>query len=160
MRALDNGFDHISEGELELPGRAIVLIVLPDTAHAYRSEAEADIALRETPSLPSSTLVQTAWRVDSQQCFQCELLGSAIMDGRSWRPRLWYLIHTPRLTVPDNKVLSWSGKAHLYGTSRRIASGVSNFDEKDLEILLASTKTKPAVNQVPRRYNQFERKPC
>ncbi|KAG8215647.1 NADP-dependent oxidoreductase domain-containing protein [Butyriboletus roseoflavus] len=36
--------------------------------------------------------------------------------------------------------------AETYKTSRSI--GVSNFDEKDLEILLASAKIKPAVNQI------------
>lgn len=84
-----------------------------------------------------------------------------------------YLIHSPRRAVPDIPT-AWAEMenikraglarcsfsafpgflccAGIYQTFRSI--GVSNFDEKDLEILLASAKIKPDANQVRiTRYN-------
>lgn len=78
-----------------------------------------------------------------------------------------YLIHAPRLAVPDiptiwaqmekikeaglarcalSVFVGFPCSTEIYKIYRSI--GVSNFDEKDLEILLASAKVKPAVNQV------------
>ncbi|KAH0835547.1 Aldo keto reductase [Lanmaoa asiatica] len=110
MQALDNGFNHI------------------DTAQAYRNEAEAGIALRETGLSRADIFITTKYSgtngldigtVDSQQCCQ------------SWDiPTAWAKME----------------KVKEAGLARSI--GVSNFDEKDLEILLASAKIKPAVNQI------------
>lgn len=75
-----------------------------------------------------------------------------------------YLIHFPRLAVPDIPTI-WAKmeKIKEAGLARCVSPGfpcstgidetprsigVSNFDVKDLDILLASAKIKPAVNQV------------
>jgi len=67
-----------------------------------------------------------------------------------------YLIHNPDLAVPDiPTVWSQMEKVQEVGLARSI--GVSNFNEKQLEILLSSAKIKPAANQIylhPYNYQQ------
>ena len=77
-----------------------------------------------------------------------------------------YLIHDPQLAIPDIST-AWKKMEDLkndglvkyvsYFSSRALLTlhlsqwrsiGISNFNVKDIEILLASAKIKPAVNQV------------
>ncbi|KAG1758231.1 NADP-dependent oxidoreductase domain-containing protein [Suillus occidentalis] len=59
-----------------------------------------------------------------------------------------YLIHNPGLAVPDIPT-AWAEMEKVVedGLANR-SIGVSNFGVKDLEILLASAKIKPAANQI------------
>lgn len=75
-----------------------------------------------------------------------------------------YLVHSPRLAVPDIPT-SWAQMEKVKSdglakcvfklatrsvlfTSRCRSIGVSNFEIRDLEILLASAKVKPVANQI------------
>ncbi|KAF9221178.1 Aldo/keto reductase [Gyrodon lividus] len=110
-QALDNGFNHI------------------DTAQAYRNEAEAGAALRESGRTRSDVFITT----------NIQDLGVDYVD--------LYLVHSPRPAVPDIPT-AWARmeKVKEAGLARSI--GVSNFNKEDLQILLASAKIKPTVNQI------------
>ncbi|KIJ19621.1 aldehyde reductase [Paxillus involutus ATCC 200175] len=126
-QALDNGFNHV------------------DTAQSYRNEAEAGTALRESGLTPSDVFITTKYSgtngldIDTSIHNSISNLGVDYVD--------LYLIHAPSLAVPDIPT-AWARmeKVQEAGLARSI--GVSNFDEKDLQILLASAKIKPTVNQI------------
>ncbi|KAF8553123.1 Aldo/keto reductase [Imleria badia] len=127
MQALDNGFNHI------------------DTAQVYRNEAEVGTALRETGLSRSDVFITTKYSgtngldIDSSIRNSVAYLGVQYVD--------LYLIHSPRLAVPDIPTV-WAKMENIKKAGLARSIGVSNFDEKDLEILLASAKIKPAVNQI------------
>jgi len=55
-----------------------------------------------------------------------------------------YLIHRPRGDVKG----SWKAMEELYNEGKIKAIGVSNFDNKQLDDLIANSKIKPAINQI------------
>ncbi|KAG6372477.1 NADP-dependent oxidoreductase domain-containing protein [Boletus reticuloceps] len=142
-QALDIGFKHI------------------DTAQAYRNETEAGIALRETSLSREDLFITTKYSGTNGLDVDTSIrnsLGVEYVD--------LYLIHSPRLAVPDIPT-AWAKmeKIKEAGLARCNTSvffvllaarnlqicrsiGVSNFDEKDLKVLLASAKIKPDVNQI------------
>lgn len=126
-QALETGFNHI------------------DTAQSYRNEPETGTALHESGLSRSDVFITTKFSglngLDIATSIQNSLsnLGVDYVD--------LYLIHHPRLAIPDIPT-AWAQmeKVHEAGLAKSI--GVSNFDAKDLAVLLASAKVKPAVNQI------------
>jgi diketogulonate reductase-like aldo/keto reductase len=64
-----------------------------------------------------------------------------------------YLIH-PRFLQTDIPT-AWATMEKILAQGLTKSIGVSNFGVRELKILLASAKVKPAVNQVNRYYNVF-----
>ncbi|KAI6011948.1 NADP-dependent oxidoreductase domain-containing protein [Pisolithus marmoratus] len=126
-QALDTGFNHI------------------DTAQVYRNESETGTALRESGLSRSDVFVTTKYSglngLDIPTSIQNSLsnLGVEYVD--------LYLIHHPRLAVPDIPTV-WAQMEKVREAGLAKSIGVSNFDAKDLAVLLASAKVKPAVNQI------------
>jgi len=58
-----------------------------------------------------------------------------------------YLVHSPRLAVPDIPTC-WAQMEKVKADGLAKSIGISNFGVQDMEILLASAKVKPAVNQI------------
>lgn len=57
-----------------------------------------------------------------------------------------YLIHFP---VNDNTIVdTWLGMEDVYGQGLTKSIGVSNFNEKEVDLVLANGKVKPVTNQV------------
>ncbi|KAN0078049.1 aldehyde reductase [Tylopilus felleus] len=121
-QALDNGFNHIGE-------------VYPSI--------EAGIALRE--HFRRDLFITTKYSGTNSLDIDTSIRNSVANLGVGYVDL--YLIHAPRLAVPDIPT-AWAKmeKVQEAGLARSI--GVSNFDEKELEILLASARIKPAVNQI------------
>jgi len=116
-----------------------------DTAQAYRNEAEAGIAIRESGLAREDIFITTKFSgldgLDIPTSIQNSLknLGVSYID--------LYLIHSPRLAVPDIPTV-WKQMEDLKANGLVKSIGVSNFGVADLEILLASAKIKPAANQI------------
>lgn len=116
-----------------------------DTAQAYRNEAEAGLAIRDSGLERHNIFITTKYSgldgLDIETSIQNSLknLGVQYID--------LYLIHHPRLATPDIPT-AWKKMEDLknYGLVKSI--GISNFDVKEIQILLASAKIKPAVNQI------------
>jgi len=135
-QALDTGFYHI------------------DTAQMYRNEAEVGVVIGELGLERSDLYITTKYSglngLDIPTSIQNSLnyLNTTYVD--------LYLIHNPRVAVPDiPTVWAQMEKVQEGGFARSI--GVSNFDEKQLEILLLSARIKPAANQIylhPYNYQQ------
>ncbi|KAG1758228.1 Aldo keto reductase [Suillus occidentalis] len=135
-QAFDTGFYHI------------------DTAQLYRNEAEVGITIGELGLERSDVFITTKFSgyngLDIPTSIQnsLEYLNTSYVD--------LYLIHNPDIAVPDiPTVWAQMEKVQEAGFARSI--GVSNFNEKQLEILLSSAKIKPAANQIylhPYNYQQ------
>ncbi|KAG2346219.1 Aldo/keto reductase [Suillus weaverae] len=135
-QAFDTGFYHI------------------DTAQLYKNEAEVGITIGQLGLERSDVFITTKFSglngLDIPTSIQnsLEYLNTSYVD--------LYLIHNPNLAVPDiPTVWAQMEKVQEAGLARSI--GVSNFDEKQLEILLSSAKIKPAANQIylnPYNYQQ------
>jgi len=116
-----------------------------DTAQAYTNETEAGIAIRESGLGRSDIFITTKYSglhgLDIETSIQNSLknLGVKYVD--------LYLIHHPRLATPDIPT-AWRKMEDLKKAGLAKSIGVSNFDVKDLQILLASAKITPAVNQI------------
>jgi diketogulonate reductase-like aldo/keto reductase len=135
-QAFDTGFYHI------------------DTAQLYKNEAEVGFTIGQLGLERSDVFITTKFSglngLDIPTSIQnsLEYLNTSYVD--------LYLIHNPNLAVPDiPTVWAQMEKVQEVGLARSI--GVSNFDEKQLEILLSSAKIKPAANQIylhPYNYQQ------
>ncbi|KAF8129833.1 Aldo/keto reductase [Boletus edulis] len=126
-QALDTGFKHI------------------DTAQAYRNETEAGIALRETSLSREDVFITTKYSGTNGLDVDTSIRNSVTNLGVEYVDL--YLIHSPRLAVPDIPT-AWAKMEKIKEAGLARSIGVSNFDEKDLEVLLASAKIKPDVNQI------------
>ncbi|KIJ62492.1 hypothetical protein HYDPIDRAFT_176559 [Hydnomerulius pinastri MD-312] len=126
-QALDSGYNHI------------------DTAQSYRNEAEAGTAFHESGLSRADVFITTKYSGTNGLDIDTSIHNSVTNLGIDYVDL--YLIHSPRLAVPDIPT-AWAKmeKVKEAGLARSI--GVSNFDAKDLQILLASAKIKPAVNQI------------
>ncbi|KAG2155802.1 NADP-dependent oxidoreductase domain-containing protein [Suillus bovinus] len=121
-QAIENGFSHI------------------DTAQFYQTETYVGLAIKES-GLPRSSLYITTKYSGSgkpQQAIQQSLnkLGLSYVDV--------YLVHFPELI--SESVWQEFEKMKKDGLTRSI--GVSNFTLEDLQKLLKTAVTKPAVNQI------------
>ncbi|OAX38219.1 Aldo/keto reductase [Rhizopogon vinicolor AM-OR11-026] len=135
-QAFDTGFYHI------------------DTAQLYRNEADVGSAITEFGLERSNIFITTKYSglngfdIPSSIRNSLDYLNTSYVD--------LYLIHNPKLAVPDiPTVWAQMEKVQEEGFARSI--GVSNFNEKQLEILLSSARIKPAANQIylhPYNYQQ------
>ncbi|KAH7906725.1 NADP-dependent oxidoreductase domain-containing protein [Hygrophoropsis aurantiaca] len=126
-QALDNGYNHI------------------DTAQAYRNEGETGTALKESGLARSDVFVTTKYSGTNGLDIPTSIDNSLNSLGVSYVDL--YLIHSPRLAVPDIPT-AWAKMEKVKEDGKAKSIGVSNFDAKDLEILINSAKIKPAVNQI------------
>ncbi|KAJ7480661.1 Aldo/keto reductase [Mycena latifolia] len=116
-----------------------------DTAQAYRNEAEAGVAIRESGLSRKEIWITTKYSgldgLDIKTSIQNSLknLGVSYVD--------LYLIHHPRLAVPDIPT-AWKEMEEIQAQGLVKSIGVSNFEVNDLAILLASAKVKPVANQI------------
>jgi len=126
-QAISVGFDHV------------------DTAQSYRNEYEAGVAIHESGLPRSEIFITTKYSgldgLDIKTSIKNSLanLGVAYID--------LYLIHSPRLAVPDIPTV-WRQMEEIREQGLVKSIGVSNFEVKDLAILLASAKVKPVANQI------------
>ncbi|KAF8194448.1 NADP-dependent oxidoreductase domain-containing protein [Mycena galopus ATCC 62051] len=119
-----------------------------DTAQAYRNEAEAGVAIRESGLARKEIFITTKYSgvdgLDIKTSIHNSLknaseLGVSYVD--------LYLIHHPRLATPDIPT-AWKEMEKIQEQGLVKSIGVSNFEVKDLAILLASAKIKPVANQI------------
>ncbi|KDR79260.1 hypothetical protein GALMADRAFT_243181 [Galerina marginata CBS 339.88] len=116
-----------------------------DTAQAYRNEAEAGKAILESGLARKEIFITTKYSgvegLDIETSIKNSLknLGVQYID--------LYLIHHPRLAVPDIPT-AWKQMEGLKDAGLVKSIGISNFQVKDVETLLASAKIAPAVNQI------------
>ncbi|KAN0077983.1 NADP-dependent oxidoreductase domain containing protein [Tylopilus felleus] len=126
-QALDNGFNHI------------------DTAQLYLNEAEVGIALRESGLSRADVFITTKYSGTYGLDIETSIRDSIASLGVQYVDL--YLIHWPGLGGPDIPT-AWAKMEKIKEAGLARSIGVSNFNEKDLEILLSSAKVKPAVNQI------------
>ncbi|KJA14207.1 hypothetical protein HYPSUDRAFT_460251 [Hypholoma sublateritium FD-334 SS-4] len=116
-----------------------------DTAQAYRNEFEAGKAIKESGLARSDIFITTKYSglggLDIETSIKDSLknLGVHYID--------LYLIHSPRLAVPDIPTV-WAEMEGLKNAGLVKSIGISNFSVKDTQVLLASAKIPPAVNQI------------
>ncbi|KAF5371712.1 hypothetical protein D9758_003421 [Tetrapyrgos nigripes] len=116
-----------------------------DTAQAYRNEAEAGQAIRDSGLKREEIFITTKYSglngLDIKTSIHDSLknLGVSYVD--------LYLIHHPSLAVPDIPT-SWKQMEELKKEGLVKSIGVSNFGVDDLAKLLAAAEIKPAANQI------------
>ncbi|KAK7001787.1 Aldo/keto reductase [Favolaschia claudopus] len=116
-----------------------------DTAQAYRNEAEAGTAIRDSGLERKEIFITTKYSgldgldIKTSINNSLENLGVEYVD--------LYLIHHPRLATPDIPT-AWREMEDIHAQGLVKSIGVSNFEVADLAILLASAKVKPVVNQI------------
>ncbi|KAI0646243.1 Aldo/keto reductase [Trametes meyenii] len=116
-----------------------------DTAQAYRNEAEAGKAIRESGLKREEIFITTKFSgrdgLDIETSIQNSLkyLGVEYVD--------LYLIHHPRLATPDIPT-AWAKLEKIKQDGLAKSIGVSNFGVRDLQILVNSAKIRPAANQI------------
>lgn len=126
-QALGNGYNHI------------------DTAQAYKNEEETGVALKETELSRSDVFVTTKYSGTNGLDIPTSIKNSVNSLGVSYVDL--YLVHSPRLAVPDIPTC-WAQMEKVKEDGLAKSIGISNFGVQDMEILLASAKVKPAVNQI------------
>ncbi|KAG7440808.1 Aldo/keto reductase [Guyanagaster necrorhizus] len=116
-----------------------------DTAQSYRNETEAGVAIRESSLARNEIFITTKYSgtdgLDIKTSIQNSLknLGVTYVD--------LYLIHHPRLAVPDIPTV-WKEMEALQAKGLAKSIGVSNFGVHEIALLLASSNIKPAANQI------------
>ncbi|KAF5339753.1 hypothetical protein D9611_009135 [Ephemerocybe angulata] len=126
-QALDAGFSHI------------------DTAQAYRNEEEAGRAIRESGLSREEVFITTKYSGSDGKDIEDSIKDSLENLGVHYVDL--YLIHGPSLARPDIPT-AWEQFEGLKGAGLAKSIGVSNFNVKELTILLNSAKIKPTVNQI------------
>ncbi|TDL18671.1 Aldo/keto reductase [Rickenella mellea] len=126
-QALSVGFEHV------------------DTAQAYGNEAEAGQALKESGLARDEIFVTTKYSGRDGLDIETSIHNSLKNLGLKYVDL--YLIHHPRLAVPDIPT-AWAQMEKIKADGLVKTIGVSNFEVKDLAILLAHAKVKPVVNQI------------
>ncbi|KAG2036542.1 NADP-dependent oxidoreductase domain-containing protein [Suillus americanus] len=116
-----------------------------DTAQGYGNEGEVGIALHESGLSRGDVFITTKY-----SGFDGLDIPTAIRNSINNIDTPYvdlYLIHNPRLAVPDIPT-AWAEMEKVVEDGLARSIGVSNFGVQDLEILLASAKIKPAANQI------------
>jgi diketogulonate reductase-like aldo/keto reductase len=116
-----------------------------DTAQAYRNEAEAGVAIRESGLARKEIFITTKYSGVDGLDIKTSIHNSLKNLGVSYVDL--YLIHHPRLATPDIPT-AWKEMEKIQEQGLVKSIGVSNFEVKDLAILLASAKIKPVANQI------------
>ncbi|KAJ7149207.1 Aldo/keto reductase [Mycena crocata] len=115
-----------------------------DTAQAYRNEAEAGVAIRESGLERKEIFITTKYSGLDGLDIKASINNSLKNLGVSYVDL--YLIHNPRI-VPDIPK-AWKEMEDIQAQGLVKSIGVSNFVVNDLAILLASAKVKPVANQI------------
>ncbi|KZT08249.1 Aldo/keto reductase [Laetiporus sulphureus 93-53] len=114
-----------------------------DSAQAYGNEAEAGAAIRANGLKREDVYITTKFssRADLETSLKnsCEYFGVDYVD--------MYLIHGPKHAQPDIPTI-WKKMEEIQADGLAKSIGVSNFNVEQLETLLSSATTKPAVNQI------------
>lgn len=116
-----------------------------DTAQGYGNEGEVGIALYESGLSRGDVFITTKYSGYDGLDIPTAIRNSVNNIGTPYVDL--YLIHNPRLAVPDIPT-AWAEMEKVVEDGLAKSIGVSNFGVKDLEILLASAKIKPAANQI------------
>jgi len=125
--ALEVGFDHI------------------DSAQAYQNQEEVGQALRESGLKRSDVFVTTKFSGGDNLPISQAIKQSLEKAGLSYVDL--YLIHSPRLVEGDIPG-GWAEMEKIKKDGLARSIGVSNFEIKDLELLLKEANIVPAVNQI------------
>ncbi|KAG1734891.1 NADP-dependent oxidoreductase domain-containing protein [Suillus paluster] len=126
-QAMNNGFNHI------------------DTAQNYGNEIETGIALKESGLPRSDVFVTTKYSRVNNLDVPTSIKNSVNNLGVSYVDL--YLIHSPRWVAPDIPTC-WAQMEKVQEDGLAKSIGISNFSVQDMELLMASAKVKPAVNQI------------
>ncbi|KAJ7752575.1 Aldo/keto reductase [Mycena metata] len=135
-----------------------------DTAQSYRNETEAGTAIRESGLARKEIFITTKYSgldgLDIKTSIKNSLKNvrrfsfSFLLGGGACREEFLgvdyvdlYLIHHPRLAVPDIPT-AWKEMEEIKEQGLVKSIGVSNFEVSDLAILLASAKVQPVANQI------------
>lgn len=125
-----------------------------DTAMAYGNEASVGRAIKDSMIPREEIFVTTKLPAQfkgyeiAKECFQKSLtaLGLEYID--------LYLIHAPwpwdkiGLDCTEGNVESWRAFEEIYDSGKVKAIGISNFEQKHIEPILAMCKRAPMVNQI------------
>ncbi|KAI8623517.1 Aldo/keto reductase [Xylariaceae sp. FL1651] len=117
-----------------------------DCAESYKNETELGVAIKKSGVDRSKLFVTTKLqRMDGDipGAFAASLtrLGLSYMD--------MYLIHAPfSASSPEHLQRAWADMEAIQATGRARSIGVSNFRVADLEAILQTARTPPAINQV------------
>ncbi|KAI0181889.1 aldehyde reductase 1 [Hypoxylon sp. FL1284] len=117
-----------------------------DGAEIYGNEKNLGIAIKQSGVSRSDLFVTTKlWKIttDVKTAFDASLerLGLNYVD--------LYLVHKPQVAdTPGQLQQVWAEVEAIHASGRARSIGVSNFLQPHLETILATAKTKPAVNQI------------
>jgi len=116
-----------------------------DTAQSYRNEAEAGKAIVESGLARDDIFITTKYSGVDGLDIETSIRNS--LKNLGVRHIDLYLIHHPRLAVPDIPT-AWKEMEGLKDAGLVKSIGLSNFQVEQVETLLASAKIPPAVNQI------------
>jgi len=116
-----------------------------DTAQSYRNEAEAGKAIVESGLARDDIFITTKYSGVDGLDIETSIRNS--LKNLGVRHIDLYLIHHPRLAVPDIPT-AWKEMEGLKDAGLVKSIGISNFQVEQVETLLASAKIPPAVNQI------------
>lgn len=136
--ALEHGYRHI------------------DTAYVYRNEKSVGQAIRDSGIDRKEIFVTTKLSANIKDPSLVEKYFEKSLNNLGMDYVDMYLIHNARPwsdAIPnydyfDENVAVWQEMEKIYDSGRARSIGVSNFNEKDLENLLARTMTIPVMNQI------------
>jgi 2,5-diketo-D-gluconate reductase A len=117
-----------------------------DTGQIYESETTVGRALRESAIERAELFVTTKFHPTRSDPLQ-ELGGSLARMGLDYVDL--YLVHWPQ----DSATAAWPGMVRALEAGLTRSIGVSNFSLAEVDELLETTSTRPAVNQV--QFNPF-----
>ncbi|KAJ7621365.1 Aldo/keto reductase [Roridomyces roridus] len=116
-----------------------------DTAQVYRNETEAGTAIRESGLAREDVFITTKYSGLDGLDVHTSIRNSLDYMGLKYVDL--YLVHSPRLAKPDIPTF-WKEMEVIKKQGLVKSIGVSNYDEKDLALLVSSAKIKPVVNQI------------
>ncbi|KAI0205641.1 Aldo/keto reductase [Astrocystis sublimbata] len=129
MTAIKNGYYHL------------------DGAQSYKNETELGAAIKKSGVDRSKLFVTTKLQSMNGTDVSGEFAGSLVRLGLSYVDL--YLIHAPfSASSPEQLQATWADLEAIQATGRARSIGVSNFSVAQLETILATTRTPPAVNQI------------
>ncbi|TAQ90838.1 hypothetical protein B7494_g834 [Chlorociboria aeruginascens] len=118
-----------------------------DGAEAYGNEPELGQAIKDSgvprENLYVTTKISGTQAKDTKTAFETSLkkLGLDYVD--------LYLIHAPFFAkTPDELQAKWADMEAIRESGKAKSIGVSNFLQKDLEVILKTAKVSPVINQI------------